>query len=302
MKKWRGLWIGLLLLPLFLLPVRADAGPKPSVTVVLEGAEGEPCWGTLLTEAQSTGPYSAVEGENLSFPDHTSAEERETWKQFSQLALESGGVEHFLGYVDDCSDGVFRWTYYPPQTFRLALWFPERDALVVSGAGERYAFDSYFTVDLAELPLEDGAVETAEGGIALRPDYRLDREVGGALFRLLLTLGAELILALAFGLRERRQLKMVVLVNLVTQGLLNLGLELFTYFVSPLAGMMAILTLPVYLVLELLIVWIELTVYRRALVRPEGPSRRRLLAYTWVANMASLLLGVALSFQLPALF
>ena len=63
---WNKLLLACLLLPLFCLPARADAGPKPSVVIALEGLEGRECWGTLLSAQRSTGPYSASDTLNLS--------------------------------------------------------------------------------------------------------------------------------------------------------------------------------------------------------------------------------------------
>ena len=116
------------------------------------------------------------------------------------------------------------------------------------------------------------------------------------------TLGAELLLALAFGLRTGRALRWVAGVNLATQLGLNLALEVFTYCNGALAGVMAILALPVYLAAEVAVTLVELRIYRRKLTGERGLSGRRITAYTWTANLCSFLAGVLLSFQLPTLF
>ena len=144
------------------------------------------------------------------------------------------------------------------------------------------------------------------GGIVELEAARLQRDYpyGASLLalagRVALTLGAELLLALAFGLRTRQALKWVAVVNLATQLGLNLALELFTY--GALEGMMAILALPVYLAAEAVVTLVELRIYRRKLLGERGASGRRITAYTWTANLCSLLAGVLLSFRLPALF
>ena len=297
-KRWCSILTALLLLlPLTAMPVSADAGPKPSVVVALEGLEGRTCWGTLLSQQEGTGPYGR-------FYEEEAAEDPEEDRALhALLPLERMGSEgfHLLNFVKDCSDGEFSWTYYPPHTYKIALWFPEEDALAVSGVYHRYAFDSYYRLDLSGVELTPGGIVDLEAA-RLQRDYPYGASLLALAGRVALTLGAELLLALAFGLRTRQALKWVAVVNLATQLGLNLALELFTYCNGALEGMMAILALPVYLAAEVAVTLVELRIYRRKLTGEQGLSGRRITAYTWTANLCSFLAGVLLSFQLPALF
>ena len=297
-KRWRSILTALLLLlPLTAMPVSADVGPKPSVVVALEGLEGRTCWGTLLSQQEGTGPYGR-------FYEEEAAEDPEEDRALRALLplerMDSEGF-HLLNFVKDCSDGEFSWTYYPPHTYKIALWFPEEDALAVSGVYHRYAFDSYYRLDLSGVELMPGGIVELEAA-RLQRDYPYGASLLALAGRVALTLGAELLLALAFGLRTRQALKWVAVVNLATQLGLNLALELFTYCNGALEGMMAILALPVYLAAEVAVTLVELRIYRRKLTGERGLSGRRITAYTWTANLCSFLAGVLLSFQLPALF
>ena len=295
-KIWRKIWTLSLMLLLFALPVRADAGPKPSVVITLEGAEGIECWGTLITHQKSTGPYSA--SETLELSGDITPGERSAWEQFQVRWPGNGAGPYFLCYVDSCSDGQFNWTYYPPSEFQLALWFPDTQTVLVSQDEGRYAFDSYFTLSLEGVELTAGE----QGGLLLDRSYDYMGEVLGLLGRVALTVGLEMLAALAFGLREKRQMAVILAANLATQGLLNLGLNLFTYFCGALAGMTVIFMVPVYLLAELLVTAVELKLYHRLLAGRAGLSRGRVTAYTWAANVLSFLAGLALSFQIPGLF
>ena len=297
-KRWRSILTALLLLlPLTAMPVSADVGPKPSVVVALEGLEGRTCWGTLLSQQEGTGPYGR-------FYEEEAAEDPEEDRALRALLplerMDSEGF-HLLNFVKDCSDGEFSWTYYPPHTYKIARWFPEEDALAVSGVYHRYAFDSYYRLDLSGVELMPGGIVELEAA-RLQRDYPYGASLLALAGRVALTLGAELLLALAFGLRTRQALKWVAGVNLATQLGLNLALELFTYCNGALEGMMAILALPVYLAAEAVVTLVELRIYRRKLLGERGASGRRITAYTWTANLCSLLAGVLLSFRLPALF
>lgn len=297
-KRWRSILTALLLLlPLAVMPVSADVGPKPSVVVALDGLEGRTCWGTLLSQQEGTGPYGR-------FYEEEAAEDPEEDRALRALLplerMDSEGF-HLLNFVKDCSDGEFSWTYYPPHTYKIALWFPEEDALAVSGVYHRYAFDSYYRLDLSGVELMPGGIVELEAA-RLQRDYPYGASLLALAGRVALTLGAELLLALAFGLRTRQALKWVAVVNLATQLGLNLALELFTYCNGALEGMMAILALLVYLAAEAVVTLVELRIYRRKLLGERGASGRRITAYTWTANLCSLLAGVLLSFRLPALF
>lgn len=173
--------------------------------------------------------------------------------------------------------------------------------MAVSGVYHRYAFDSYYRLDLSGVELMPGGIVELEAA-RLQRDYPYGGSLLALAGRVALTLGAELLLALAFGLRTRQALKWVAVVNLATQLGLNLALELFTYCNGALEGMMAILALPVYLAAEAVVTLVELRIYRRKLLGERGASGRRITAYTWTANLCSLLAGVLLSFRLPALF
>ena len=297
-KRWCSILTALLLLlPLAAMPANADAGPKPSVVVELTGLEGRICWGTLLSQQESTGPYGRFHGGEAA----EDPEEDRALNALLPLALADSDGFHLLDFAADCSSGELSWTYYPPHTYKIALWFPEEVALAVSGVYHRYAFDSYYRLDLSGVELTPGGIVELEAA-RLQRDYPYGASLLALAGRVALTLGAELLLALAFGLRTGRALKWVAGVNLATQLGLNLALELFTYCNGALEGMMAILALPVYLAAEVAVTLVELRIYRRKLTGEQGLSGRRITAYTWTANLCSFLTGVLLSFQLPSLF
>ena len=67
---------------------KADMGPKPSVRILFENMGNETCYGTLLSERESTGPSSAWDGTE-EYAQHNENEnyswaafDYETWKAF----------------------------------------------------------------------------------------------------------------------------------------------------------------------------------------------------------------------------
>lgn len=172
------------------LPVtaKADIGPKPSVRITFTGIEGESYYGTLLSERRSTGPATAWDGYE-DYPGWKPENEKVIWEKFLGY-VDSDGY-YFLQEWWDCSESnQLSWTYYPPNPFKILLYFPETDTFYVSDIYERYAFDSYFTVDLSDY---DSSPISAE------KSYDFTWELISLAARIILTIVLELAIALLFG-------------------------------------------------------------------------------------------------------
>ena len=285
------------LLPLLMSTVSADMGPKPSVNIEITGIS-EPCWGTLLSERESTGPYTSVKdhperrGEEQSWAgERTSAD---AWDAFSAYEeIEPDGY-YFLNFLDDCADGQLSWTYYPPQKFKVALWFPEKNSMLVTGPYERYAFDSYYTLDLTNVQPENGKLIT---GLTMERSYDMITELIGMGVRVVLTVLLEIAVAWLFRLRARGQLRLILGVNVVTQLLLNGFLNWYSYVNGTL-----FLTV-LFLFGEILVLAVEGAVYSRWLPRlgeKDAPCRPWL--YAFCANALSYGAGLLLAHVIPGVF
>ena len=277
----------------FPVPASADAGPKPSVRIRFENMGEALCYGTLLSESDSTGPYSAWDGteEDIrtreEYP-HSDYPPRAVWEAFAAYQDPDGCF--FLQKSWTVSEtGEIAWTYYPPDRFKILLYYPETGTFVSSGICESYAFDSYYTVDLA-------GVDPA-AGLTARRSYDYRQEVTALAARFVLTIAAETAVALLFGFREKRQFRVLLAVNLATQLALNLLLGLSGYRYGPLAFALA------YLLLELAVIAAEIALYRRFLPPPAPPQKVRSYGvYSLVANGVSFGAGWLLSGFLPDLF
>lgn len=281
--------VSLLLVWMLPLTVSADMGPKPSVTVTLKNLPAGECWGTLLSESQSTGPASAYTGE-YEKDDYMNPE---LWPVFQ--AFEDADGYYFLQWmwrVDET--GELSWTYYPPSPFKLLLYFPETDTFIVGNICERYAFDSSFTVDCSGVTLTHGGT----AAVTVSEHYAYGREILGFAVRVLLTLVIEVGIALLFRYTEKKPLLVIVCTNLVTQLILNGLLQFVRYADGPRAFLIS------YVLCELLVTVIETVVYALTLNRVSGKKRRRAVApvYAVVANLASLTIGVELSGFMPWAF
>lgn len=267
----------LILLPLVAVTASADCGPKPSTVITVHTGGGERCVVTLLAEKERWGISDTVE------PDETPADwmvknkiQEEAWYAFRDYRDPDGF--HFWGNV---FEGNVAWGYMPPEVFKIAVYYPDYDILWVSeDRYERYAFHSDFRLN---LPALGTGAQSGEVDMVVKKSSDLAAELAGFLIRVVLTLAVELALARLFGFDEKRQQKVILRVNLITQVGLNLLLWVWYFFDGPI---MAILRLAAA---ELVVLIAESVAYLR-LLRSDG-SRARILGYTILANLASVTLG-----------
>ena len=267
--------------------VSADTGPKPSVRIAFEGLGEEVCYATLLSKNSSTGPRLAWDGEDGK-PFHRGnyeyAElEEEIWQAFQSYQDADGYYFLQTGWQIN-ETASLAWTYMPPQSFKILLYYPESGTYQISRVCERYAFDSYFTADTADL------------SVSRSYDYRW--ELLSLAARICITLFVELAIAYSFGFRTKRELRLLFWINVVTQIALNLSLNVINYYDGEKAFAFA------YVLLEGLVFLVEAVLYclllRRAAVQP--CPKRRCVAYAWLANTASFVDGIIISSILPGIF
>ncbi len=263
--------------------VFADSGPKPSVSITLENMDGRVCYGTLLSRTESTGPAHAWDGSEESIQDY--GDDHSVWQAMADYKDPDGF--YFLQQYWRCDENRgFTWSYYPPKTFKILLYYPDTGAFVSSGVLERYAFDSYYTANLAD------------GAMTVRRSFNYTAQIVGLAGRMVITILIELGIALLFSFREKKLLRLILLVNVVTQLALNAALFAINYAEGPWA--MVILYVP----LELAVIIVEAAVYclafRRATERKIAAGK--IILYALAANVASFVLGWVISRFVPFLF
>ena len=325
-----------LLAPAFLrtetMKASADTGPKPSVRVTFENMGDELCYGTLLSKTPSTGPARAWDGTEDGKYIYEGADEA-VWRAFTEFKDEDGF--YFLQWFWRADENkALNWTYYPPQTFKILLYYPDRatksgaadnsaggttrdsettaasGAFCVSAVLKRYAFHSYYFVDMRNVQSETiGTIAK----ISVAQGYDYSAESLGFFVRFIITLGVETLLALAFGLRTKRAFLTVLAANGVTQIALNLLLNVRLHF-NNLYGV-----IPLYFFAELFIFAAEAALYCFILGKRKNGgengsadenggkaaivySKKRLILYAFTANLVSFCIGLPLAILLPAVF
>lgn len=270
----------LMMLPVLVLTVSADCGPKPSTFITVHTGGGERAIVTLLAESEGWGPNNTVG------PEENPADwmvknklQEEAWYAFRDHR-DSDGF-HFWGEV---YEGNVTWGYYPPEVFKIAVYYPDYDILWVSeDVYERYSFHSDYRLT---LPALGAGARSGEVDMVLKKSSDLATELAGFLVRVVVTLAVELGMAWLFDFDGKRQRKLILRVNLLTQVGLNLLLWAWYFFDGPLAAMLRLV------LAELVVLVVEGAVYLRRLRIDE--SRGRVIAYTILANLASVVIGFLL--------
>ena len=325
-----------LLAPAFLrtetIKASADTGPKPSVHVTFENMGDELCYGTLLSKTPSTGPAEAWDGTEDGKYFFNGADET-VWRAFVEFKDEDGF--YFLQWFWRADEKkTLNWRYYPPPTFKILLYYPDRatksgaadnsaggatrdskttaasGAFCVSDVLEKYAFHSYYFVDMRNVQSETiGTIAK----ISATQGYDYSAEILGFFVRFIITFGVETLLALAFGLRTKRAFLTVLAANGVTQIALNLLLNVRLHF-NNVYGVF-----PLYFFAELFVFVAEAALYCFILGKRKNGgengsadenggkaaiaySKKRLILYAFTANLISFCIGLPLAILLPAVF
>ena len=219
----------------------ADTGPKPSAAFTFTGMPDEDYYVTMLAEVDHYGPHRIYqEGDDLPYVLEAGRDDPAypAWQKLVDYK-DADGYYFLDDLFEQChGDDEASWHYFPPERFKLLLYFPESDTFLCSTVTERYAFDSVYRLDLggkspAEIaaltltdpngnPLPSGRDdETAIGEVTLDKSDGTHQQIIGFFGRLGITLVIELALAWGWKYRKGSQLLFIGIVNLITQCLLN---------------------------------------------------------------------------------
>ena len=269
----------------------ADFGPKPSVVVEFEGAGDREYYVTLVAkEDKLGGPYHRITVEDQSEDVNPAVWNRLVGYEDPDGLVFAGGLQKLTG------DGAYVWGYYPPSEFRVLVCFPDTGYVVTSEEIlSQYAFDSYYQMDFADLPEN---WNSAVGTVPVTRKYNVLWQVTAFLLRLAVTVAVECLLAVLFGFTGKRQLLLVLVVNCVSQLVLNLlildeSVGLFVFYVLQ------------YALIEVGVILAEGLVYCLALPKLATPEQNRKIhpiSYAVIGNIASFALGYLLSNCFPMVF
>lgn len=292
---------------IFPITANADIGPKPSVHIKFKNLGDELCYGTLLSSKKSTGPSSAWNGNEADAQHNENPNGYYSYQNF--------GYDVWKAFVDYSENDDFyflqeawqinetkelAWTYYPPNEFKILLYFPETGEFSISGVYERYAFDSYFTVNMdgVKLSVDYNEELSTDERMNAYKSYNYAIEIGSLAARIVITILIEMAIALLFGFRKKNQLSWLIGVNAATQIILNVVLNIINYN----SGEMAFVVF--YVLLELAIFAIEAILYCKVLKKNSENKKANwfYVLYALIANAVSFGAGLIVAQIVPGIF
>lgn len=291
---------------IFSITANADMGPKASVRILFENMGNKLCYGTLLSQQKSTGPSSVWDGtdENACHNENENHSyevfDYKTWNAFVEYEDVDGYYFLQKGWKVSETKKI-EWTYCPPNSFKILLYYPETETFVVSGIYEKYAFDTYYTVDMNGVNI--GSVNyneelSTDERIEAYRSYNYRVEIVSLIARILITIAIEMVIALLFGFRKKNQLLLLIGVNASTQIFLNVLLNIINYHSGELAFVLF------YVLLEIVVFVIEAMLYSRILKKnSEKPKQKWFYwLYALIANAVSFGAGIVIAQVLPGIF
>ena len=251
--------------------IKADTGPKPYVTIEIKG-NTQGYYMTLLAKSESSGPYSS----NEEYHEDMDAID-------VKFNTYSKGDEFYYWFVyESIEDGEFHWGYYPPSTFKILIYDSINDRFITDN--KEYTRESFET--LLKLTLNNGG--EVPFTVTKSSNYTL-KIILGFVLRLMICLGIELGVAFLFKFKKKQYL-VIIGANILTQVVLNSILASIIYSL----GMSYWLIIPVYIFLEVAILFVEWLLYVlfiNKVNKDNVMAGYKLFLYSLSANAASLVLG-----------
>ena len=251
--------------------VNADMGPKPASYITIKGIEGD--YVACFAAQNAFGPNIDYEMW-LEYQD-------ESWTQEYNPIMEYKDEEGFKWierYYTCHDESEISFTYYCPSVYKIVIY--QNDELYkVTEALEMYAYATYYEIDFST-----GTINTPED-IKVTNTYDYIGEILSLLFRIVATLIVEIGVFYLFRLYTKRNLNVVLIINLITQIFLNVAVNIMNYTSGSLGAIFLLYTL------EFIILIIEFIAYQFLL---KDKNRLMITIYPIIDNLLSFGLGLVL--------
>lgn len=266
-----------------LIPVFADTGPKPSLTIQCEGFP-ENAYVSVLSAVSDYGPNRPWNPEDRDDEYFISQGiKREVYEAFNAEAkrlCDAGTPYYFWGVVTKCSD-EYLFGYWPPEEFRIMIYLEDTDTVLLSE--ETYTRKAFRTTYRCTYSGNDLIIKDVSSAFP---------SLSGAIARILLTIVIEYLVSLMFMKHTDRSRLVLILANIATQ--------LFLNFILAIATVRFGTSHPVYLIALLIaegiIILAEWLIYRKWI--PHDQLNKPFI-YSAAANVSSYLLGLLIIRAIP---
>ena len=276
-RFWMAVLIVFCYVFVFPMSARADAGPKPSLKVIVKNPPDREYYLDLLVDYDGEHLYENTKREDVGHPemyDVLKNYKENGWRP----ALVTGTKVPLFGSLVGTRNGnvmVHDFSYVGiPDRFKIIIVTKDNDIIVSENAVERKAFRSTAYFDCSTKKLSQDSVALAY--------------ITQFVATCLATLIIEGLVLILFRFDTKQNWKPFLMINVFTQLMLTASVFKAMYTSGIIMGLLT------YIPLELLIITIEATLFARHLVQH---SKRRRIAFAITANVISFALSVMAMFH-----
>lgn len=189
-------------------PLNVFNGNYQTTKIEFSNIEGT-CYGTLLSRKTVSGSWSVQKELDIRAP-------KKVITFFSEFKDEDNFF--YLNYLQDVSEGLLYWPFYPPEEFRVLLYYPDTDSYAISDTIiSRYALCSTF-----KATINDGV-------ISLSRNYNYTKLIFLTLSRTLIFVAVSFLVTLIYGQPRKRDLKYFFISDVAYQLLLNILISIYSF-------------------------------------------------------------------------
>lgn len=277
MKKVFAIVLALFMSSIIGVTAFADMGPKPSSTFYVNGVEDGREYYIMLVNPDDD-PH---------INDIYDRPKDDAWEPLKEFCSTHGYAPHFSPvdrvYQKLSGNDTASWDYNPPDTFCVLLYFPDNESFLVSNQYKKYAFNAYFSVNVNG----DNVTVDISGGAK-----HIVAVIAGLLLRMAITVLIEVCIAKGYGIFGKKPFRLIIIMNVITQLLLNALLWKSNYDLGSFGVMLA------YPGGEILVFAVEAIFYSALLPGYTGNEIKggRAAGYALTANLVSFVGGGVLLF------
>lgn len=286
MKKIVTLLLVFLITLLSTTSVQADMGPKPSLTIEVIGITEEYYFDVLVDvdPTDEEEPYDYY----TDFPDALrNYQDEDGFSSYSLYEVPASVKQT----VNNNQSQTYELNYIAPNEFKMVIVMKDTNIIIKTDVLNTKAFETDIQWDLSNVDLtkaQSGDIGIISGNIN---GYQTFFESVGyktainSIIRLLVTIIVEVAILLAFNIKTKKAITLVVIVNAITN--LFVGTLLISIYLT--SGALAFVFMTI--VLELVVLLFELVVYS---VKLKEISMIKIVLYTILANAVTFILGILL--------
>lgn len=258
----------------------ADTGPKPSTKIeIFNMNRSDYIVGYATKYKDYYGPHKAFDPNDDIF---YYGKKDDLLVLYNNVMLPQGWyLFDISSSFTDVNSIILDSGYYWPSEFILIIYDYKNDVTYLSNDTSTYALNSYFIGDFKNLN---------NNSFILKKNYNYSLEIIKLIVRILLTIAIEMLLALAFRFTKRSYL-IILCTNVVTQILLNVGLNLFSF-----KNGVQLMFIIFYIFMEIFVIIIEAMIYKNKCKRGKNKDNSFIVGYTVLANLLSFFIGTILWF------